>query len=382
MGDLTVKSTSRISAECSDFVLRETTTTRLVFRPLLVQNEKKPSASVKGSFVFQRKGSLENWEDIPSEPLSSLKMGESCKLALNSSEVLTLFEELTGLYQLYSCEGIPRGETEFVRVSNDLARISKIPASKLQEFLQADQTVGSSLLTTLLEWAARAKDLPDLIKLLVELGPDSLKKLNTAVGVQTLKSALELWNKNKRSSDEEFWQRTFTENSFVLEYVFSWPCTIVKGKAYIGGKNIFNTEGKIVDFLVKNRITENAALIEIKTPQTPLLGRKYRQGVTNVSEDLSGSILQVLDYKQTLNQYYHSITQGQSDLFSIFDPKAVVLIGNGRQMLSDTERKKSFELFRNQMSHVSIITFDELFKKTAQLISTLEHVTDEDDVPF
>lgn len=56
MTDLTVKSTSRISAECSDYVLRETATTRLVFRPLLVQNEKAPNASVKGSFIFQRKG--------------------------------------------------------------------------------------------------------------------------------------------------------------------------------------------------------------------------------------------------------------------------------------------------------------------------------------
>ena len=48
MNDLTVKSTSRISAQCSDIVLRKTTATRLVFRPLLVKNEKEPDASVKG----------------------------------------------------------------------------------------------------------------------------------------------------------------------------------------------------------------------------------------------------------------------------------------------------------------------------------------------
>ena len=76
--------------------------------------------------------------------------------------------------------------------------------------------------------------------------------------------------------------------------MFSWPCTVVKDQAYVGGKNVSNTRGKIVDFLVKNRITENAVLIEIKTPQTPLLGREYRQGVINISEDLSGAILQVL----------------------------------------------------------------------------------------
>jgi hypothetical protein len=217
---------------------------------------------------------------------------------------------------------------------------------------------------------------------LVTLGPDSLRKLNTAVGVQTLKSAYDLWNKHKRNPAEEFWQQTLTENSFVLEYVFSWPCTIVKGKAYVGGKNISNTEGKIVDFLVKNRITENAALIEIKTPQTPLLGRQYRQGVMNVSEDLSGSILQALDYKRSLDQHYHSLTQGQQDLFSVFDPKAVVLIGNAREGLVGMDRRKSFELFRNQMSNVNVITFDELFEKTAQLINTLEQAAEQDEVPF
>jgi hypothetical protein len=347
----------------------------------MVQNEKQPNASVKGTFIFQRKGHNEEWSDILTEPLSNLKKGESYKIALKSSEVLALYQELTGLYQLYTSEGIPRGEIEFVRVSNDLARISRIPASKLQKFLEADQAVGSSLLARLIEWAAKAQDLPDLIKLLVELGPDSLRKLNTAVGVQTLKSSLAIWENNRSNSDEEFWQRTLTENSFVLEYVFSWPCTIVKGKAYVGGKNILNKGGKIVDFLVKNRITENAALIEIKTPETPLAGSEYRQGLINVSEDLTGSVLQVLNYKHSLGQHYHSLAHGQRDLFAVFDPKAVVLIGNARAGLKDSAEKKSFELFRNQMSNVSIITFDELFDKTSQLIDTLEQVP-EDDIPF
>ncbi len=61
---------------CSDFVLRETKTTRLVFRPLMVQNEKQANASVKGTFIFQRKGHNEEWSDILTEPLSSLKKGD------------------------------------------------------------------------------------------------------------------------------------------------------------------------------------------------------------------------------------------------------------------------------------------------------------------
>lgn len=382
MSDLKVKSTSRTSAECSDVAIRQTKTTRLVFRPLLVENENQPEASVKGSFIFQRKGPSDEWSDIPIEPLSGLKKGESYKLSLSSSEILSLYHELTALYQLYISEGIPRGEIEFVRVSNDLARIARIPKDKLRMFFEADQAVGSTLLVPLLDWAAKTQDLFDLLKLLVQLGPDSLRKLNTAVGVQSLKSALDLWKINRSNSDEEFWQKSFAENSFVLEYVFSWPCTIVKGKAYVGGKTISNVGGKIVDFLVKNRITENAALIEIKTPKTRLVGRQYRQGVMNISEELSGSVLQVLDYKQSLSQEYHSLTRGKMDLFTAFDPKAVVIIGNASTELKKSNAKKSFELFRNQLSNVGIITFDELFEKTGQLITTLEQIPDDGDIPF
>jgi len=363
MDELRVKSTSRTSAECSDFVLRQTKTTQLIFRPLLVRNEKQPDAAVKGSFAFQRKGPTQIWSDVPAQPLSGLKKEEEYSLHLSSSEVLSLYHELEDLYQIYSCEGIPRGELEFVRVSRELVRISRIPRQQLQKLLEADKTVGSSLLARLLEWAARAQNLDEVLELLVQLGPDSLRKLNTAVGVQTLKSALALWKNEKLNRDEEFWQRSLTENSFVLEYVFSWPCSIVKGKAYVGGKTVSNTEGRIVDFLIRNRITKNAALVEIKTPQTPLIGKKYRQNVENISEDLSGSVLQVLDYKQSLNRDYHALTQGKENRFSAFDPKCVVLIGNARAGLNSADRKKSFELFRNQMANVTIITLSKHLRK-------------------
>ncbi len=199
-----------------------------------------------------------------------------------------------------------------------------------------------------------------------------------------MKAAYNEWKQNIDNRDEEYWQNTLTEHSFVLEYVFSWPCSIVKEKAYVGGKSISNSGGKIVDFLMKNEMTSNAALIEIKTPNTPLLGKEYRQGINNISADLSGSVLQVLDYKQSLIEHYHSITKGQIELFSTFDPKAVVIVGNAELSLNNYKDRKSFELFRNQLNNVAIITFDELFKKTANLISILENVSEEleDDVPF
>jgi len=372
MDDLHVRSTSRVSAECSDIVLRTTETTRLIFRPLLVDNKKQPQAAVKGTFVFQRKSPKTQWNDIPAEPLSSLKKDEAYRLPLSSAETLRFFQEITNLYKLHSKEGIPFGETEFVRATEDLERLATLPSKELQKFLEADQAVGSTLLSRLLDWALNAEDIPRLVRLLTDLGSQGLRKLNTAVSLQSLKTSLQTWENNRSNSDEEYWQKTLTENSFVFEYVFSWPCSIVKDKAYLGGKNISNTGGKIVDFLVKNRITNNAALIEIKTPLTALLGQEYRPGVFIPSVDLVGALSQVLDYKRSLLQDYHALTQGQHTPFETFEPRCVVFVGDASVSLLQVERKKSFELFRNQLSNVLVITFDELFEKMRLLIKTIE----------
>lgn len=385
MTDLRTRSTSHASAECSDVVLRETATTRLVFRPVLVDNPKSPKASVDGVFVFQRKGRKEDWADIPAEPLSGLKKEEGYRLSLKAAEVLTLYQDLTGLYSLFEREGIPRGQVEYVRASSELAHLVRLPRHDLLRFLEADRAVGSSLVSRLLLWAINLPEPEPLIDLLVAMGPEGLRKLNVVVGIQALKVALQIWQENQGNTDEEFWQSTLTQHSFVLEQVFSWPCSIVKDKAYVGGKNVTNTGGKIVDFLVKNRLTENAALVEIKTPSTPLLTSKYRQGIYNVSEELTGALLQVLDYKCSLQHHYHNLTQtgGQRSTFHSFDPKCVVIIGRISDF-TEVDELKSFELFRNQLANVDVVTFDELFDKTKKLVSALETpvANVDDEVPF
>lgn len=46
MKKITIKSTSKSSAVTDDVLLRETKTTRLVFRPLIIDNVKNPEASI------------------------------------------------------------------------------------------------------------------------------------------------------------------------------------------------------------------------------------------------------------------------------------------------------------------------------------------------
>jgi hypothetical protein len=375
MDELTVRSTSNVSAEVSDIILRQTSTTRLVFRPMLVDNQKLPAAAVKGTFVFQRKSPSKSWDDISAEPLSTLKKDEGYKLALNSSETLKFFGELSSLYDLYAKEGIPTGETEFVRARGALKSLAELSEDRLRVFLEANTASGSALIARLLTWAANAHGVPELVGLLEELGYEALAKLNTAVNVSALKESLELWRSYQEEGNEQFWQELLTSRSFLLEQMFSWPCTIVAEKAYVGGKTVHNTGGHIVDFLVKNRLTTSAALLEIKTPVTKLTGRDYRAGIPNVSGDLAGSIVQVLSYKASLSETYRTLQAGSSGTYEVFDPPCVVIIGRSRE-LSTVQQKRTFELFRRQLSGgVEVITFDELFSRVEQLIELLHAQT-------
>lgn len=385
MDEITTKSTSRVTAQASDITLRETATTRLIFRPIILDNHKNKDASVKGVFLFQRKSKNTEWLDIETIPFSSLKSGEGYKLELKSAELLQLIDEIMPLYELHREGGVPKGIRKFVKATPQLEQLATLTAQDVSGFLNANTTIGTSLLSKLLNWAVNLEDPTPLIERLVELNPSSLGKLNAAIGLQSLKNALSVWETNANNSDEEFWQTTLTEHSFVLEQAFSWPSSIVKGKAYIGGKSVFNTGGNIVDFLMRNRLTKNAALIEIKTPATPLLGAKYR-GVYNTSDELSRSIMQTLNYKHSLQEDFTNLTKGQNDLFDSFNPQCAVIIGNAETELNNELKTKSFELFRHEFSGVLIITFDELFSKTRRLIKLLENPTvdDEfdDDIPF
>jgi antiviral defense system Shedu protein SduA len=380
MKKIRVKSTSASSAMVSAIILRETNTIRLLFRPLIIDNVHDQRAAVKGTFVYQKKGKAGNWEDVDRVSLGTLKKGEEYQLELHSDELLKLYSEVGALYELHAREGVPQGDLRYLRLGGGLSQLAELDPRQLSEYLKVNQALGSKLVSQLLRWATEAEDVQTLVQRLSELGIETIKKLNIAAGVGSLKAALEMWKANSGNPSEEFWQKELTFNSFVLEQVYAWPLTIVKGKAYVGGKSVMNTGGGIVDFLVKNRMTGSAALIEIKTPATKLLGSEYRQGVYNVSEELSGATLQVLSYKNDLLQNYYALTQGQGNLFDAFDPGCAVIIGNASKELLKQEQRRSFELFRGQFPGLHIISFDELFLKTEKLIQVLESASDEEPV--
>jgi hypothetical protein len=184
-----------------------------------------------------------------------------------------------------------------------------------------------------------------------------------------LTELMHLWDANKTNGDEEFWQIQFQSHSFVFTQLFSVPVTFIEGKAYVGGQGIDRSDARFVDFLFSGGSASEAILIEIKTPVTPLMQKKpYRGNVRAPAPQLTGSIVQVLDYRRSLNRDLDTLVRDSKHTLAAFNPKAVVIIGNSSE-LDDEKKKRSFELFRSGLSNVEIVTFDELFLKIEQLAS-------------
>ncbi|WP_140936866.1 Shedu anti-phage system protein SduA domain-containing protein [Sphingobacterium lumbrici] len=131
--------------------------------------------------------------------------------------------------------------------------------------------------------------------------PLELNKLRNEIELVSLEQLIDNYvNMLNVSTTEAQWQKLFEQNPFILNMIFGVPIMMVQGQATVGGRNFSGKGDKITDFLVKNAIGGNAALIEIKTPSMELLKRNtYRGGVFGPSDKLTSSVNQVLD------QIYH-----------------------------------------------------------------------------
>jgi hypothetical protein len=136
MKEIHTTSTSSKTADCDAIPLRSTDKVRLVFLPTIVENTKSPSASVRGSFVYQKKGKNDEWTPTTEHSLASLKSGEGYKLELHCEELWSLVQGLGQVYRLHRQEGVPKGKNKFVRIEAGLAPFLELGQTELKGFLE------------------------------------------------------------------------------------------------------------------------------------------------------------------------------------------------------------------------------------------------------
>jgi len=369
--EIQIRSTSRSSAMSNPIVLREGAQVRLVFIPAIVDNRANPNACVDGQFIYQKKVRGDQWAPVPTESLSTLREGEGFKLTLHAQELLTLLEGLVPLYRLHRVQGVPRGQKTFVEIDRSLAKFISLGEKDLTSILDSNPEEASTLLLKLVQWLATSSGRRDAATKLSTLAPEQMPSFSALLGLASVKSAFGYWKQHRLNDSEEFWQIALSDRAYVLSQVFAYPVVVIGQKAYVGGKQISSKGGKIADFLFATESTDAVMIVEIKTPQTKLFGPQYRDGVFPLSRDVYGAVAQVLRYRQSLMRRFDSLTAEMPKRLTLGEPRCIVVVGDSTE-ISDQVMKENFELQRERIHGVTIITYDELFIRLERLVHLLE----------
>ena len=219
--------------------------------------------------------------------------------------------------------------------------------------------------------------------------PISIGKLRNDIELVTLGQLIDRFAARiGRTDDESTWQEFLNENPFVLSLAFGYPIMKIGGGVTVGGRRIDGGGDKITDFLVKNSMTNNTAVVEIKKPSTLLLNKsEYRPGIFGPSSDLTSAINQVLDQKRQLESEIHQL-RSKSRMYDLesHSVHCCLIVGC---IPAEYQQKRCFEMFRGNSKSVAIVTFDELLNKLKNLHKFLitgeiddDGSTPDDDLPF
>ena len=366
--DVFVESTSLHTATTAPIIMEETDHVRLSFAPKLVDNPNDVTRCICGDIIFEKKKKKDEFYPTDNVQISrsNVRVGDSLKLSLRTDATYNLYKGLMNLYELKQEIGTTElGVSRYRRVDSALAAITR----KLKDDPSAISLLSTDgnfdFVKTLLRALSTSESVEKLKEILESVDAENLNNISTCARIAQLEEAIKIFDENINAErDEEFWQKdVFEKHQWILAQIFSLPCTLFQSKAYVGGKGIDNAGGNVADFVYKNGLTRNAAIVEIKRPDTPIIKEAYRQTYSFTSH-FSGAINQVLNYRDSLAREINSLANGQLNAFS---PTCVVVIGRTSEFGNEPKKMAAFENYRAILSNVIIITYDELLAKMKEL---------------
>lgn len=177
------------------------------------------------------------------------------------------------------------------------------------------------------------------------------------------------------AKSESKWQEFFENNSFALQQLFSSPVALYGSQLHLSIPNAQGRGGRIADFVLVNPITRTIFVVEIKTPVVPLVGPRYRGSdqarVFPPHPELAGAIAQVqgqIDSAQADFQRLVTNTPGLESIESCV-VRGAIIVGTASGL--DVEEQQSFARFRNGLSEIEIVTFDEVLQRLVNLDALL-----------
>lgn len=186
-------------------------------------------------------------------------------------------------------------------------------------------------------------------------------------------------NKEKITDDKEekVWQYFFKKNEWIFglgldyQYLETLETEVITGKPDSSGRGT----GKVDTLARYNNFT---VLIEIKSPSTPLFGKRTdRARSWRLSDKLQSAVSQILEYKSAHLEEWNSSSNFDHDGspldYYAYDSKSILLIGRDSQLIGDSRddvvKRRTFELYRRDSRNIEIMTYDELFNRASHIVS-------------
>jgi len=182
----------------------------------------------------------------------------------------------------------------------------------------------------------------------------------------------------KHASNEKWWQDFFENNRWIFGYGLNYVILREEqAQPNYGGTCVDGTGGQRGDLLMSTMGDLNfTVLVEIKTPDTPLLSGKeeIRTGAWSLSRKLTDALAQIQANVQT----WEETSRNRNNLHKLekkgvytVEPKGIIVIG----MLSELKRMdvpsrwETFQRFRRSIHGIDVITFDELLNRARFITS-------------
>lgn len=185
---------------------------------------------------------------------------------------------------------------------------------------------------------------------------------------------------------EALWQIFFEKNQWLfgygLSYFFVTGFDDRKLEQVVQGHDLLH-RGKRADGVMKTRGIVNAmCFVEIKTHKTPLLDSSaYRPGCWAPSDELSGAVAQVQATVASAMRNLYGLVRPQDEVGNptgeeVFNykPKAFLVVGSLSEFVAEHganhDKVRSFELYRNSLVGIDILTFDELYERARFIVDS------------
>jgi hypothetical protein len=180
---------------------------------------------------------------------------------------------------------------------------------------------------------------------------------------------------------EAKWQAFFERNPWIfghgLNYVFLDKVG-AKLEASTTGST-FDRPGKRADGLMRTRAeVSQYVLVEIKKDATELLQKAaYRPGCWNVSDELSGAVTQTqktafeFARERFRDDMKDETGESTGSMAYAIQPRSYLIVGNLAQLKGNDDKVACFELYRRNIRSPEILTFDELFYRTACIVENI-----------